>query len=50
MSSSSKKIELWNKANFMTSRRYWKVIEWNKELYKENSSSENSDVESSKAN
>ena len=39
MSSDNKKIELWNKADFHSSRRYWKVIEWNKDLYREASES-----------
>ena len=39
MSSNDIKIEMWNKADFLTSRRYWKVIDWNKDLYKEASES-----------
>ena len=47
MSSSIKKVELWNKANKMTSRRYWKIIEWNKDLYKDILESESNDIDKS---
>ena len=45
MAPNYKKIEMWNKADFLTSRRYWKVIDWNKDLYKEASESLFSEVE-----
>ena len=46
MSSDMRKITLWNNASNETWRRYWKVIEWNKELYMENL---NSDINNSEA-